>query len=354
MSLGTTTLTDAQRGKQRGRSEKTGSLPSRMAISIALLTNNSLNIRLRKTWSGTARSGARGAWIDSAARMQRMAASDGKDSTAESSPPSLPEATKPDLLTIVAIAIVAAVIADFIHEGLGHGGMCIATGGRPLVLSTVHFECSVDTRLVAAGGTLANLVVGTLSCVAMRALKQSALWRYFFWLLMTLNLFGVGGYFLFSGIGNIGDWAAVVAGWEPAWAWRVGLAALGIVTYFFLFVPLSLRELRPFLGKDAKVRVRRARYLTVVSYLTGGILSCVAGALNPVGPLLILISAAAASFGGNSGLAWMWTLLYGPRFSNSEFQMPEIERSRGWITAAVVLAIGFILGLGPGVRFHSF
>ena len=33
--------------------------------------------------------------------------------------------------------------------------------------------------------------------------------------------------------------------------------------------------------------------------------------------------------------------------------MPEIERSRGWIIAAVVLATGFIAGLGPGVKFHS-
>jgi hypothetical protein len=276
-----------------------------------------------------------------------------KDATAESSPPRSPEATGPDLLTIAAMAIVATVIADFIHEGLGHGGMCVATGGQPLVLSTMHFECGVGTRLVAAGGTLANLIFGTLSWVAVRAIKQSATWRYFFWLLMTLNLFGVGGYFLFSGIGNIGDWAAVVAGWQPAWTWRVGVAGLGIVTYFFLFVPLSLRELRPFLGKDAKIRVRRARRLTVVPYLTGGVLSCAAGALNPVGPLLILVSAAASSFGGNSGMAWMWTLLYGPRFLSSEFQMPEIERRCGWIIAAVLLAIGFIIGLGPGVRFHS-
>jgi hypothetical protein len=57
----------------------------------------------------------------------------------------------------------------------------------------------------------------------------------------------------------------------------VGLAALGIVTYFFLFVPLSLRELRPFLGRDAKNRVRRARQFTLVPYLTAGVLACVAG-----------------------------------------------------------------------------
>jgi hypothetical protein len=261
--------------------------------------------------------------------------------------------TRPDLLTIAAIAIAATVIADLIHEGIGHGGMCLATGGQPLVLSTVHFECSVDNRLVAAGGTLANLIFGALFWVAARAVKRTASCRYFFWLLMTFNLFAAGGYFLFSGVGNFGDWAAVVAGWQPAWAWRVGLIALGTVTYFLVFVRLCLRELRPFLGRDAEIRVRRARRLTLTPYLTAGILSCVAGALNPVGPLLILVSAAAASFGGQSALAWMWTLLRDPHIPSSKLQMPEIGRSWGWMVAAVILAIVFVAGLGPSVKFHS-
>jgi len=42
----------------------------------------------------------------------------------------------------------------------------------------------------------------------------------------------------------------------------------------------------------------------------------------------------------------------GPRIPNSELQMTEIERSRGWMIAAVVLAAAFIAGLGPGVKFH--
>jgi hypothetical protein len=89
-----------------------------------------------------------------------------------------------------------------------------------------------------------------------------------------------------------------------------------------------------------------------VPYLAGGILNCRAGALNPVTPLLILISAAAGSFGGHSGLTWMWTLLHGPRIPSRELQMPEVERSPGWVIAAVVLAIVFVAGLGPGVKFH--
>jgi hypothetical protein len=284
--------------------------------------------------------------------MQPMAVNASSD-IAGSNASTLHEATQADLLTIAVIAIAATVITDFIHEGIGHGGMCAATGGQPLVLSTVHFECSADTRLVAAGGTLANLIFGALFWVAALAVRQTASWRYFFWLVMTFNLFDAGGYFLFSGIGNFGDWAAVVAGWQPGWAWRVGLIALGTVTYFLLFVPFCLRELRPFLGKDPEIRVRRARSLTLTPYLTAGILSCIAGALNPVGPLLILISAAAASFGGKSGLAWMWTLLRGPLIPSSELQMPEIKRSRGWMIAAVILATVFIAGLGPGVKLHS-
>ena len=76
--------------------------------------------------------------------------------------------------------------------------------------------------------------------------------------------------------------------------------------------------------------------------------TCGAGALNPVGPLLILVSAAASSFGGHSGLAWMWTLLQGRGVPSSELQLPEIERSRGWMVAAAILAVAFVGGLGPG------
>lgn len=258
-----------------------------------------------------------------------------------------------DLLTLIAIAIVATVITNVIHEGLGHGGMCVAIRGKPLVISTVHFDCGGENRLVAAGGTLANLFFGALFWVIGRAVRRSSSWRYFFWLLMTFNLFDAGGYFLFSGVGNFGDWAMVVAGWKPAWAWRLGLIALGTVTYFFWFVPLTLRELGPFLGTQAEDRWRRARRLALVPYLTAGILSCIAGALNPVGPLLILLSAAAASFGGKSGLAWMWTLLKGRQVADSEPQLPGIQRRLGWIVTAIILAIAFIVILGPGIRFHS-
>src|ERR1039457_4520980 len=55
---------------------------------------------------------------------------------AKQSGPSLP-----DLPTVTAIALVAYAASNVLHEAVGHGGTCLALGGRPLVLSSVHFEC---------------------------------------------------------------------------------------------------------------------------------------------------------------------------------------------------------------------
>ncbi|MGC1998760.1 MAG: hypothetical protein WA658_02825, partial [Candidatus Acidiferrales bacterium] len=153
-------------------------------------------------------------------------------------------------------------------------------------------------------------------------------------------------------VGNIGDWARVIQGLQPSWAWHLGLIVAGAISYSY-FVWLSLLELRPFLGPEGEMRLRRARRLTQIPYFTDGILSCIAGLFNPVGMLLVAISAAAASFGGASGLAWMGLLLRGPRVRSTELQMPEITRSWGWILAAVALALLFIDVMGPGFRWPA-
>jgi hypothetical protein len=258
-----------------------------------------------------------------------------------------------DLLTVMAIAIVAYVFASVIHEDVGHGGTCLLTGGHPLALSTLYFECGDENKLVAAGGTIANCVFGILFLVMSRVVPQRLIsFRYFLWLSMTINLLQAGGYFLFSGIGNIGDWAAVIQGWHPAWAWRIGLIVLGIASYL-MFIRLALLELRPFLGTAGPDRFRRAKRLCIVPYFTGGILSCVAGLFNPVGMILVAISAAAASFGGTSGLAWMWQMMRGNRFqlSDQQLEAPSIKRSNSWLAIGALLAVVFVAVLGPGLKF---
>jgi hypothetical protein len=262
-----------------------------------------------------------------------------------------------DRPTLVAIAVVAFALANVAHEGVGHGGACVLAGGRALALSAVHFDgdlegVSLDARKwVAAGGTLANLALGLLAAAALRVLRGTpGPGRFFLWLSMTVNLLQAAGYWLFSGLGNVGDWAVVIGGWTPHGAFRLGLAALGGATYC-AFVLFSLRELSPRLGAGPG-RLPLAVSLTVLPYLAGGILYVAAGLLNPVGARLVLISAAAASFGGTSGLAWMAQLLRDQRrFPPHEGPTLRIPRSIPWLAAATVVTLLFVGVLGPGIRF---
>src|SRR5262252_9368054 len=123
----------------------------------------------------------------------------------------------PDLGTVVAIALVAYAASNVLHEAVGHGGACLALGGKPLVLSSVHFECgeqamgALALRAVAAAGTIVNFIAGALALAVFKTAdplhKPHA--AYFLWLITTLNLLSGAGYFLFSGVGGIGDWADV-------------------------------------------------------------------------------------------------------------------------------------------------
>lgn len=270
-----------------------------------------------------------------------------------------PERPRHDTLTVVAIALLAYVIADVLHEAVGHGGACLLVGGRPLVLSTVHFECDSKAagawaeRFIAAGGTLVNLCAGALAILARRrAAAASGAVAWFLWLLMAVNLLSGTGYFLFSGVGGIGDWRDFVRGLGPVWVTRLGLAVLGGVTYW-LVVVRAVRALSPFLEGEGEARVRSATRMTLPAYLAGGILSCIAGLLNPVGMILVGISAAAASFGGTSGLAWMPQLLHGKGATAPGGPQLLVLRSWGWIALCAVAAAAFVLVLGPGVRFGA-
>ncbi len=263
-----------------------------------------------------------------------------------------PEPVPADALTIAGIAVIAYVLSSLLHEAVGHGGACLIVGGQPIMVSTVSMDCSSDSRLVIAGGTLLNVIAGALFFVWDRMTgRASPRLKFFLWLSMTVNLFTAAGYFAFSGIGGFGDWAIFIKGLGPEWAWRVGLTIFGAVAYM-LAVRLSLLELRPIIGRDKDQRMVRAARLSKISYFTGGILACVAGALNPAGWILVVLSAAASTFGGTSGLLWMIDWLKGNRIPlGSEPEPMPIERSWPWIASAFVLAVVFIAVVGPGLRF---
>ncbi len=259
-----------------------------------------------------------------------------------------------DSLTLAALGVLAYSTGSLIHEALGHGGACVMSGGHVLSISTLDMHCSLNTRLILAGGTLMNGLAGVVLLFILRItpLHRSRT-RFFCWLAMTINWLSAAGYPLFSGLGGFGDWAAFIVGLQPQWLFRVGLAILGAIGYL-LAVRFSL-QMMPLIGSDPRQRVSQAARLNYIPYFTGGLLACMAAALNPGGWRLIVLSAAASTFGGTSALLWMHQWLRDTRTFPLYSAQPAAPITRSWplVITGLCAALVFIFILGPAVPRSS-
>jgi hypothetical protein len=255
-----------------------------------------------------------------------------------------------DALTMVALGIVAFVVADVAHEGLGHGLATLAVGAKPVMLTTCYFSSSGSlSRWIPAAGGIANVVVGLLSVLALRPLRSAgAHIRYFLTLAAAFNLLFAASYPAYSGIAAFGDWAAVISGLTPAWLWRILLVVFSAIAYY-LSLKLLAVVMRPFCASNAPEALARLRRITLIPYLAALAAACLAGAFNPAGWTIIFTAAlpgAAAAF----GLTQMGHFLE-TRSSDPSVSAGAITRSMGWILAGVVILAFFVGVLGPGIKF---
>ena len=138
-----------------------------------------------------------------------------------------------DTLTLCAISCLAAMLADVLHEGIGHAALALLMGAPSGNLSTVAWSSAFDSRLVAAGGTLANLAAAAVFWIALRSAQEASVHRKYFLLLSAVfNLFDGTGYFFFSGVTDFGDWAQVIRPMQPHGLWRGLLIVVGVATYY--------------------------------------------------------------------------------------------------------------------------
>src|ERR1700693_5395589 len=82
--------------------------------------------------------------------------------------PASVSAEQDDKVTVVAIAALACVLGDILHEGLGHGVTAWLSGAHHLTISTVALQSDIDTRWISANGTLVNLVFAAIFWVLLR------------------------------------------------------------------------------------------------------------------------------------------------------------------------------------------
>jgi hypothetical protein len=242
--------------------------------------------------------------------------------------------------TVVSMAIIAMGTAVLLHEGVGHGVTAWLRGDIPTELTSNHLSSLRGDRWVEAGGTLVNLAVGTIALLASYAAGSRANLRYFCWIFAAKNLFPGAGYFMFSGISGFGDWAEVIRGFPHQGAWRIAMTIFGVSLYVLVASLLAV-AVRPFVAQQGEYNV-----VGRMPYLAGCIFSCAAGAFDPLGLKLFLVSTVPAAFGGSSGMLWLDSLM--PR--KQPEQKLAVTRAPAWWIAAIIFATAYILILGRGIK----
>lgn len=251
-----------------------------------------------------------------------------------------------DAFTTCAIAMLASMLADQLHEGLGHAAIALLTGARSGVLSTVAWSSVYDSRLVEAGGTLVNLAAGIAFWLLLRRARNASVQtRLLLFFSCAFNLFAGTGYFFFSGVSGFGDWAQVIAGARDHTLWRTLLVIVGIASYYGA-IQIVGRGFVQYVGVPLNDARRRWRLL-LWGYLSVVVLAAVSALPNPLGMALMWESALPASAGAQSGLLW-WRH-YIPSRTAPLAKSEDVGRSYAWMGAAAVLALVYIFVIGRGI-----
>src|ERR1700751_1568544 len=162
-----------------------------------------------------------------------------------------------DRPTVITVSVLACVLQDVLHEGLGHGVTAWLSGARQVTMSTVALQSDIETRWVSANGTLVNLFFALIFwLLLLKPERHRPTTRYFLVLAMAGNLFTGTGYFFCSGVTNFGDWAAVIQGLQPHWMWQLGLILVGMASYYASML-LVAGALKPFQEKSPPSRPLR-------------------------------------------------------------------------------------------------
>jgi hypothetical protein len=260
-----------------------------------------------------------------------------------------------DWLTVVAIAAIAISINVAFHEGV-HAITCFAVGGDLQEYSALYESCDSPSesqaKIVAGSAPTYNLIAGVFLWIMLRnSRKQASETRFFLWLLMMMNFFYGAGYFMFSGITNVGDWAVVINGWEPSWLWRVLMTIVGSL-FFIFFVRLGLQEFGKIVGGDGDEQIHRGNRLCILSYFTSFVVVLIAGFFCPYGFLSLPVTAGIfAVTGALSPFLWMMRWFRTDDFEKLVNEPLEIHRKWQWIVTAIVVVFIYVYILGKTLYF---
>jgi hypothetical protein len=265
---------------------------------------------------------------------------------------------KIDILTLIAISIVAWSLVVILHEVVGHTFLAILMGLDVRVVSTTAVDVPTSQvaydlwnsgkgRILLAGGTVVNLLSGAIALLLLykhQSISKAS--RYFLWLFSTFSFIIVIMYLVTATAIGAGDWIGFVQGLESKDLYTTIIIGIGIL---FVLPGYAL----PLRGWMPNLKGKRLSLLKVTSVPVL--------ALTITQVLSVLRSPFPSQAGGQDHMVisffvcihfFVWAILVNlvpiPRSSN-EVDSIDLGRSLFWLVAGIIFFLFFVLVLGPGI-----
>jgi hypothetical protein len=252
---------------------------------------------------------------------------------------------KDDAWTVAAAGVAAACLASVAHEAVGHGGACLAGGGKVTLLTATRFACDRGNVIVDAAGPAMNLISAALALALLSTgIGSRPAARLLLIMATGLNLSWFAGEMV-AALFNDGYDQATIArqlGWPPAW--KPLSAALGLAVYAATIAYFAVLWRRQVAVGDVPEQLRLRFGVAYGAATLSFLLAGASWARNPVAgavEALLTIGVAAAPL-------WL-SLRLRAQPGSPAGSHEAVERSRRLLLTAVLVFSGFLLTQGHGI-----
>jgi len=176
-----------------------------------------------------------------------------------------------NILTLIAITVIAWSLANFLHEAIGHAGSAALLGitVRAVSTTTMYIEWSqigsaAENMIIHAAGSGMNLLTGIIALLFLRSHKVTdSATRYFLWLFSTISFIIVIINLISAPLMGGGDFTVIIQETYNPELWKAIIIVVGTI----LTIPgyaLPLRYWLPDLRGHRKTLLK----ITIIPFLT--------------------------------------------------------------------------------------
>jgi hypothetical protein len=254
-----------------------------------------------------------------------------------------------DRLTVLALGAIAASISTVAHEAIGHGGECLAIGGRIIRLTSAFFNCRGGDAFTPIAGPLGNFAAAAIAWMGFAATPSSRIrLKLLFLYVLGFSLFWEAGYMLYAAVKDGGDYVLFLqAIGAPGFSrWLLAVTGLGLYAAGAGLVGRAVLAFGP--GAEASTAAR-ARRLLWPAWLGGVLAAATAAAVYaPDRPGALhdgLLEIGGASFPFLLIPLRLWPV------ARPAAPAPAAARSLAVIATALVVVAALAATLGRGLSF---